>query len=44
VATVDRALERELDLRHNRVCFGPADPKRVLMLYALEGGGSTIGS
>jgi DNA-binding transcriptional ArsR family regulator len=38
VAAVDRALEREMDLLHNRVCFGLGDPKRVLMLYALEGG------
>jgi DNA-binding transcriptional ArsR family regulator len=43
VATVDRALEREIDLLHNRVCFGLADPKRVLMLYALENGPRCVG-
>jgi ArsR family transcriptional regulator len=31
-------LEREIALLHNRVCYGVADPKRVLMLYALERG------
>jgi ArsR family transcriptional regulator len=29
-------LEREIVLLHARVCYGVADPKRVLMLYALE--------
>lgn len=31
-------LEREILLLHSRVCYGVADPKRVLMLYALEKG------
>jgi DNA-binding transcriptional ArsR family regulator len=31
-------LEREIVLLHSRVCYGVADPKRVLMLYALENG------
>jgi len=31
-------LEREILLLHSRVCYGVADPKRVLMLYALERG------
>jgi len=31
-------LEREIVLLHGRVCSGVADPKRVLMLYALEAG------
>jgi DNA-binding transcriptional ArsR family regulator len=31
-------LEREIQLLHSRVCYGVADPKRVLMLYALEKG------
>ena len=34
----DRMLEREITLLHNRVCYGVADPKRVLILYALEKG------
>jgi DNA-binding transcriptional ArsR family regulator len=32
------SLEREIMLLHSRVCYGVADPKRVLMLYALEKG------
>ncbi len=43
VPTIDRALEREIDLLHNRVCFALADPKRVLMLYALEAGPRCVG-
>jgi ArsR family transcriptional regulator len=31
-------LEREIELLHRRVCYGIADPKRVLILYALERG------
>lgn len=34
----DARLEREIVLLHSRVCYGVADPKRVLMLYALERG------
>jgi ArsR family transcriptional regulator len=32
------SLEREIVLLHSRVCYGVADPKRVLLLYALEKG------
>jgi ArsR family transcriptional regulator len=41
--TVDRALEREIALLHNRVCIALGDPKRLLMLYALEGGPRCVG-
>lgn len=34
----DPRLEKEISMLHNRVCYGVADPKRVLMLYALEKG------
>ena len=34
----DARLEQEILLMHNRVCYGVADPKRVLLLYALEKG------
>lgn len=43
MATVDRALVREIALLHNRVCFALGDPKRVLMLYALESGPRCVG-
>lgn len=33
---VDPKLEQELNLLHKRICYGVADPKRVLILYALE--------
>jgi ArsR family transcriptional regulator len=36
-------LEREIVLLHSRVCYGVADPKRVLMLYALEKGPLCVG-
>lgn len=35
---IDPKLEQEIMLMHNRVCYGIADPKRVLMLYALAKG------
>jgi len=35
---LDPKLEQEITLLHNRVCYGVADPKRVLILYALAGG------
>jgi DNA-binding transcriptional ArsR family regulator len=35
---LDPQLEREITLMHSRVCYGVADPKRVLILYALEKG------
>ena len=41
--TVDRALEREIALLHNRVCVALGDPKRLLMLYALERGSRCVG-
>lgn len=41
--TVDRALVREIALLHNRVCFALGDPKRLLMLYALERGPRCVG-
>ena len=40
---VDRALEREIALLHNRVCVALGDPKRLLMLYALERGSRCVG-
>ncbi len=36
--TQDSGLEREITLMHGRVCSGIADPKRVLILYALDKG------
>ena len=33
---VDAKLEKEVDLLHTRICSGFADPKRVLILYALN--------
>jgi ArsR family transcriptional regulator len=35
---IDPKFEREISLMHRRVCYGVADPKRVLILYALEKG------
>jgi DNA-binding transcriptional ArsR family regulator len=32
---IDSKLEQEVTLLHERICPGFADPKRVLMLYAL---------
>ena len=40
---VDRALEREIALLHNRVCYALGDPKRLLMLYVLETGPRCVG-
>jgi DNA-binding transcriptional ArsR family regulator len=34
----DPGLEQEITLMHTRVCSGIADPKRVLILYALDEG------
>lgn len=36
-------LEKEINLLHNRICYGVADPKRVLILYALEKGPKNVG-
>ncbi len=33
---MDEALEREVNLLHANVCQGLSDPKRILMLYALQ--------
>jgi ArsR family transcriptional regulator len=35
---IDPKLEQEIELLHQRICSGFADPKRVLMLYALADG------
>jgi DNA-binding transcriptional ArsR family regulator len=35
---IDSKLEQEVNLLHERVCSGFADPKRVLILYALAEG------
>ena len=35
---IDEKLEQEVALLHQRVCSGLADPKRVLLLYALSEG------
>lgn len=32
---IDERMEQEIDLLHQRICAGFADPKRVLMLYAI---------
>jgi len=40
---VDKALEREIALLHNRVCYALGDPKRLLMLYVLETGPRCVG-
>ena len=41
--TIDRALEREIALLHTRVCSALGDPKRLLLLYALEAGPRCVG-
>jgi DNA-binding transcriptional ArsR family regulator len=43
VPTIDGALAHEISLLHNRVCFALGDPKRLLLLYALEGGSRCVG-
>ncbi len=35
---MERPLEREINLLHAQVCRGLADPKRILLLYALADG------
>ena len=37
------SLEREVDQLHSRLCAGLADPKRILLLYALAEGGLNVG-
>lgn len=33
---MDESLEREVDLLHASICKGLSDPKRILILYALQ--------
>jgi len=35
---IDSKFEHEIIMLHNRVCSGVGDPKRVLILYALDEG------
>lgn len=35
---IDPTLDREIHLLHNRICHALADPKRLLLLYAVSGG------
>ncbi|NIV37758.1 MAG: ArsR family transcriptional regulator, partial [Anaerolineae bacterium] len=35
---MDHPLEQEVNLLHAQVCQGLADPKRILLLYALADG------
>jgi DNA-binding transcriptional ArsR family regulator len=35
---MDHSLEQEVNLLHAQVCQGLADPKRILLLYALADG------
>ena len=35
---MEHPLEQEVNLLHAQVCQGLADPKRILLLYALSGG------
>ena len=37
------SLEREVDQLHSRLCAGLADPKRILILYALADGALNVG-
>jgi len=37
------SLEREDDQLHSRLCAGLADPKRILILYALADGALNVG-
>jgi ArsR family transcriptional regulator len=37
------SLEREVDQLHSRLCAGLADPKRILLLYALAEGALNVG-
>jgi ArsR family transcriptional regulator len=39
---VDRKLEREIELLHNRICHALADPKRILILYVLSEGSQCV--
>jgi len=39
---VDERLEREVNLLHASICQALADPKRILILYALSEGPRTV--
>jgi len=39
---VDERLEREVNLLHANICQALADPKRILILYALSEGSKTV--
>jgi DNA-binding transcriptional ArsR family regulator len=39
---IDPKLEQEVQLLHNRVCYALADPKRILILYALVEGSCCV--
>jgi DNA-binding transcriptional ArsR family regulator len=40
--TVDERLEREVNLLHASICQALADPKRILILYALSEGARNV--
>jgi DNA-binding transcriptional ArsR family regulator len=40
---VDERLEREVNLLHANICQALADPKRILILYALADGPRNVG-
>ncbi len=40
---MDERLEREVDLLHANICQALADPKRILILYALADGPRNVG-
>ena len=39
---MDERLEREVNLLHANICQALADPKRILILYALSEGSKTV--
>ena len=39
---MDARLEREVDLLHANICQALADPKRILILYALSEGSRSV--
>jgi ArsR family transcriptional regulator len=39
---VDERLEREVNLLHANICQALADPKRILILYALSEGSKSV--
>ena len=40
---MDQQLEQEVELLHSRICHALADPKRILILYALADGPKYVG-